>query len=240
MKTLPLWLKAIIGIAVVGGGLSVVAGIGIKIVKNYFVEKEGGILGEGMNKEEIQKNLEKALEGGFKGVGIPLDLDMKTGEMAVKDEKSGETLFAVKPTGDVPRGFPADIPVFQPSTVAGSMLVGPNKSLHLETDKPMAEVADFYKKAMPERGWQEDHAAQVFGPTPMSNWMKTQRHVSIVATPPEEGKTLIIINVSGEVDSGGLGAMPFQGMKKGEMQEAQKMMQQFMNEMNKMQKPQTK
>ncbi|MBI2067849.1 MAG: hypothetical protein HYT77_07540 [Deltaproteobacteria bacterium] len=245
-KKLPLWLKAVIGVVVVGGGVSVMAGIGVKMVKGYFAEKAGHLVTgreEGPDDEEEgefdQERFEKALEKGFKEAGIPIDFNLKTGGIAVKDDKSGQTLFATKPTGDVPRDFPADIPVFQPSTVSGSMLMGPNKSLHLETDKPMTEVADFYRQAMPERGWQEDQTPQVFGPSPMSNWIKGQRQVSIVATPPEDGKTLILINMNEKPGANQqLGVVPIPAMNEQQKQEMQKGMQQFqqmMDQLNKMQ-----
>ena len=230
-KGMPLWVKGVIGIAVVGGGIGAMA-MGTKLMTF--------LIGRGSREEQAKKNIEELLNKSFQQAGIPIDLNTKTGGLAVKDEK-GQTVFETKPTGDVPRDFPADIPVFQPSTVSGSMLMGPNKSLHLETAEPLEKVTEFYKGAMIERGWQEDQAPQAFGQQSfMTNWVKGQKQASIVATPPENGKTMIMINIHEQPSGEQLGALPIEGMKKEDtkdIQEAIKQLQQIMNQGGQMQGP---
>lgn len=233
MKTLPLWLKAIIGVVVVGGGVMVLADVGTSLFRSFLGKKAADM---GIETDKTgEMDVEKLLEGAFKKSGINIDLDMKKGGLAIKDEKTGATQFAVG-GGDIPRDFPADIPVFRPSTVAGSMLLGPNKSLHLETDESLEQVTAFYKNAMTERGWLEDHSADAFGSqSNMTNWIKGHRKVAIVTTPPEDGKTLILINFN-EPSKEQAGTDPsLQRVDEKEIKDVQKDMRQIIDELNKMQ-----
>ncbi len=235
-KQFPLWLKGIIGLAVVGGGVGVMAMVGTRLLP-YLVPESLRTLLTGNKTGDAgakltEKSIEELLEKSFKGAGIPIDLNTKTGGVAFKDEQ-GKTLFGIK--GDLPRDFPADIPVFQPSTVAGSMMMGPNKSLQLETDKPLEEVTEFYKSAMAERGWLEDHSAQAFGNQPYTtNWIKGHRQVAIIATPPEDGKTLIIVNVN--QPEGQAGDPSLLRVDEKELPGLQKDMQQIIKELDKLQR----
>lgn len=234
-KKLPLWLKAIIGIAAVGIGLMVIANVGKSLVK-YFVAKKLEEKGIHVGKD---LNMEKVLEESFKKAGI--DLDLKKGSFAIKDEKTGETQFAINPGGGPLQDFPADIPVFQPSTAGVVMHLGPTQSYQFQTPSPMERVTEFYKKGMPEKGWQEDHSTQALGPQPyMTNWVKGTKTVSIVATPPEEGKTQIIISINEQEGSQKAGNTPMQPMSEKEMKEMQQGLKGVMKELNKLQetKPQ--
>lgn len=233
MKTLPLWLKAIIGVVVVGGGVMVLANIGTSLFRSFLGKKvsEMGIEADKTGEMDV----EKLLEGAFKKSGINIDLDTKKGGFAIKDEKTGATQFGVGGSS-LPRDFPTDIPVFQPSTVASSMMLGPNKSVQLETDKPLEEVTAFYKNAMAERDWLEDHAVQAFGNQPYTtNWVKGHRRVAIIATPPEDGKTLIIINTSQSTQEQA-GDPSLLRVDEKELPALQKDMQHFIKELDKLQR----
>lgn len=203
-KKFPAWAKVLIVLAALGMFLLALAGIGL-----YF------FLGKG-TEIALEKTIEKAFKTEGKDIDVDLDFGRKeiriqgkdgkeSADIRIDDQgvrirtKEGEDLLAVGEGTKLPSWAPKDFPVYSPSTVAGSMAMGPLKSFILETDDPVATVTAFYKKEAAAGGWSSDVAmedAKAFTGT----FRKGPQSITLVITPSDEkpGKTQIVVGLAQE------------------------------------------
>lgn len=85
-------------------------------------------------------------------------------EVTLKDEKGKETTAELS-SGELPKGYPADLPSPPQSTPAQSLLIPGHGGLVTFVSKASRQdVIDHFKKSLPEQGWTIDstteHASQ--------------------------------------------------------------------------------
>lgn len=186
-KKFPGWVKAVIIVAVVGVGLLVVAGFGFSLLVNYMAGKGG----EKLVTAGIEKLIEKGIE---ESGGGRAEVKLNEEGLVVKGKEGGEQ-FAIRTGQGLPAGFPGDIPVFSPSAVTGSMVMGPMTLVTLESPSAVPEITSFYQGQLPALGW-----TATFSGTPgpenfTAIYGKEKRQVTVGITPSgEEGKTSIVLS----------------------------------------------
>ena len=177
-KKLPGWLKVLIGLAAMGMIFSVFASIALKM---FFSKKGGNFLaGKALetminsgSQEKDKVNVDWGKEGlviqgrdgkkesvqiSEKGIvvqdekGEKAEVKFDQNGLAYKNEK-GDEPFAMNTSGSLPAGFPTDIPMYSPSQMRGSMVLGPSKFVQIETASPANTVTEFYKKELASKGW---------------------------------------------------------------------------------------
>lgn len=185
-KKLPGWVKLVIVLAIVGVTLSVLASVGIGILATYLSGKGG----EKLMKEGVEKLIEKGIEeaGGGKA-------DVEFGEQGlVVRDREGKEQVAIGTGQKLPAGFPSDIPVYSPSEVTGSMVMGPMTMVTLESMKSPQEVISFYQAELPSKGWTAAVTAMPEGQGFTAVYRKENRNVNLTVSPGEGGKTSIVLN----------------------------------------------
>lgn len=156
-KKIPGWAKFLIVIAILGAvGLTII-GIGLRIAATWLTSKSG----QYMTEEGIKHGIEKVMETGMKQAGMgDTKVHLSDNGLVLKDEKTGQQI-AFQADQKMPTGFPSDIPVFQPSQVQGSMIMGAMTMVTLETASPVTDVYNFYQKELLTNGWQSAFAGPV-------------------------------------------------------------------------------
>lgn len=183
-KKLPGWAKFLIVIAIVGVvGLTIV-GIGLKILAGMLMTKGGQYLTEQGIEQGIEKIVEKGMEQA--GMGEKPKVDITKDGLVLSDQKTGQQI-AIRADQKVPENFPADIPVFQPSQPAGSLMMGPMTMASFESGAPASQVASYYQGQLPGQGWSAVFTAPTDGQSFMATYRKENRQVTV--------------NVSGEGDN---------------------------------------
>ncbi|HSA59809.1 MAG TPA: hypothetical protein VLJ37_09010 [bacterium] len=149
-KKIPGWAKFLIVIAILGVvGLTVV-GIGLRILAGFLTSKAG----EYATEEGIKHGIEKIMETGMKQAGMgDTKVNITDNGLVLKDEKTGQQI-AIKTDQKLPDGFPSDIPVFSPSQVTGSMILGAMTMVTLESSSSVTDVSNFYQRELVTGGWQ--------------------------------------------------------------------------------------
>jgi hypothetical protein len=149
-KKLPGWAKFLIVLVILGMvGLTIV-GIGLRLLAGFLTSKAGQYATE----EGIKHGIEKVMETGMKQAGMgDAKVNLTDKGLVIKDEKTGQQI-AIKTDQKLPEGFPADIPVFSPSQVTGSMIMGAMTMVTLETSSSLTDVSNFYQKELITSGWQ--------------------------------------------------------------------------------------
>lgn len=185
---LPGWAKALIILVIVGFVFVALAGIGVYMLGNY--------LASGGAEKLIEKGIERAIEEGAKdsGENLPKDLKVDVGNQGfvVKDEATGEE-FSVKAGNQIPENFPKDIPIFSPSTVVSTMIMGGMEMVTLETSASLDEASAFYKSKLPEAGWQNPFSGAFAQGTYSALYQKEDRQLT-VSISNESGKTMIVLS----------------------------------------------
>lgn len=193
-KPLPAWAKVLIVLLIIGFAFATLAGIGVTLLGRYL--SHGGA--EKLLEKGIEKGIEKAVEQGLKESGeknnADVDVDLGKKGFVIKDQKSGEE-FSIKAENKIPADFPKDIPVFNPSTVVSSMVMGGMQMLTLETTTPLEEVTNFYKSKLAEGGWQSPFSGSFIQGTLASLYQKENRQLTLSLS-TQEGKTMIVLSNS--------------------------------------------
>lgn len=183
-KKLPGWIKAVIVLAILLVGLSVVASVGMSFLAGLVTSKGGEKLAEKGLEKLIEKGLEQS--GGGKA-----KVDITSDGFVIKDQQNGQQL-AIQTAKQLPAGFPADIPVFQPSEIQGSMVMGPMTMLTLDSGSNILDVSSFYQSQLADKGWT---AAFTTSPSPQNYsglFKKDNRQLTVTLT-AEGRKTNIVL-----------------------------------------------
>jgi hypothetical protein len=149
-KKIPGWAKFLIILVILGMvGLTIVS-IGIHLLAGFITSKAG----EYATEEGIKHGIEKVMETGMKQAGMgDTKVHLSDSGLVLKDEKTGQQI-AIQTDEKLPNGFPSDIPVFSPSQVKGSMIMGAMTMVTLETASSVADVSSYYQKELITGGWQ--------------------------------------------------------------------------------------
>ena len=186
-KKLPRWVKLIIILAIVGVGLSVVATVGLGLVASFLVNKGG----EKAAQKAIETLIEKGIEerGGGKA-----DVAINEGGIVVKGRESGQQ-FVIQTGQQLPSGFPSDVPVFSPSQVSGSMVMGPMTMVTLESPSKVQEVIAYYQGQLPAKGWAAAYSATPDAQNFSGLYKKENRQLTVTLSSSEgENKTSIVLS----------------------------------------------
>lgn len=145
-KKLPGWLKIFIILVIAFAVLSVLASIGLTILGHYIAGKGG--------EKVVEKGVAKLIEKGLKEEGIEgnVEFSMDKESFVLRNKKTGEK-FAVRAAAELPKGFPSDIPLFKPSEIKRSAIIGPMTAVTLESSASIDQVSEYYKKELPTKGW---------------------------------------------------------------------------------------
>jgi len=141
-----------------------------------------------------EKAVEKKIE---KETGAKTQVDLSDQGMKITGATEGEK-FTVT-TGDateIPKNFPEDVPLYQPSKAMSALEVTGGYSVTLTTADPVDKVAESYKEQMTSHGWAEQAVMNMGGQTVLV-YGKDQR-VTNIAVMPMEGETTITVTVATE------------------------------------------
>jgi hypothetical protein len=186
-KKLPGWVKLLIILAIAGVGLSVLATVGLGLVASFLVNKGG----EKAAQKAIEQLIEKGIEerGGGKA-----DVDISEGGVVVKDKEGGQQLV-IRTGQELPSGFPDDVPVFSPSQVSGSMVMGPMTMVTLESSSKVPEIVSYYQGELPSKGWSQSYFATPDNQNFSALYKKENRQLTVTASSSgAEGKTSIVLS----------------------------------------------
>lgn len=201
-KKLPLWAKLLIVFASVGTALIIFVMIGISLLGSFFTGRGG--------ERTIMKGFEKIIESEIEKSGGDVDVEFDKKGWTIRDKSSGATgefrfdkqeivvrddegreHAVFKITENLPSDFPSDVPIFSPSKVVASMVVGPGVSVTLETKSALGEVAGFYKEELPKNGWSSTREAS-FGNMFSGTYKKGERKLAVSANPDIDGEKVTI------------------------------------------------
>lgn len=150
-KKLPGWVKILIGLAIFGATMSVIASIGIGLLAHYVKSKGTDAL--------IHKGIEMWVEKAVKeSGGKPVDVKIDKEGMVVRDKQTGKPEFEAKREGKLPENFPPDIPIYSPALISGSMTFGPMTFVTLESPSPIEDIFSFYQTKLTAMGWTSSNA----------------------------------------------------------------------------------
>lgn len=115
------------------------------------------------------------------------------GQIKIKTKEGESTLSYNKER--LPDEFPNDVPVYTPSTVKMTQILdnGKNATASLNTDDDTAKVAAFYKKGLPQAGW-EIKGEMNMGNTFLLQGEKGDKALNVTVNKEQE-KTLISLVV---------------------------------------------
>ncbi len=183
-KTFPTWAKVLIVFVILGVLFLTIVGVGFKLVGDY--------LAGGGGKQLIEKGIEKAIEVGLEhsdknGKNPNIDFNLGEKGIVVKDQDSGEE-FSIKADSGIPADFPKDIPIYSPSKIMGSMVMGPMNILTLQSEASSADVFTFYQNQMGESGWATQMSTNMGDGSYTGIFQKDSRQItiSVTAEGPEE------------------------------------------------------
>lgn len=133
----------------------------------------------------------KKVEFKGKDEDITVTGDENQGQVKIKT-KDGESTISYN-KDKLPDNFPKDIPVYSPASVQMSQIMDNGKTVmaSLNTTDDMAKVAEFYKKALPQAGW-EIKADMNMGNTFLVQGEKGEQSLNVSAT-KEQDKTIITL-----------------------------------------------
>jgi hypothetical protein len=188
-KKIPGWAKFLIVIAILGVvGLTIV-GIGLRLLAGFITSKAG----EYATEEGIRHGIEKVMETGMKQAGMgDTKVHLSDNGLVLKDEKTGQQI-AIKTDQKLPEGFPDDIPVFSPSQVTGSMIMGAMTMVTLESASSVTDVSNFYQRELITSGWQSAFAVPP-SDTSYSGVFKKGNMALTISANKEGDKTNLILS----------------------------------------------
>jgi len=141
-----------------------------------------------------EKAIEKKIE---KETGAKTDVDLSDKGMKITGSSEGEKYSVT--TGDateIPKDFPADVPLYQPSKAVGAVTVTGGYSVSLTTGDDAAKVAASYKEQMTSQGWSEQASMNVGGQTVLV--YEKEGRATNIAVMPADGQTSITVTVATE------------------------------------------
>jgi len=147
-----------------------------------------------------------------------MDLNVQDGKMAVKSEggeeqvsmnadnqsvtvttKDGTVTSTAGKTAKIPDTFPKDIPLYAGAEIVAVSTMTQNEMFHVQatTADSLKNVAAYYKKELPAKGWTEQQTVSQAGDSPMEmlNFTKEDRTVMVMVT-ADQGKTAIMLQTA--------------------------------------------
>ncbi|OKY76894.1 MAG: hypothetical protein BM485_02205 [Desulfobulbaceae bacterium DB1] len=152
------------------------------------------LLVNGCGNSTEEKVIEKQIE---KETGGKADVDLAKKGMKITGETEGEKYSVT--TGEVteiPKDFPADVYLYQPSKAVQAVEVTGGYSVSLTTPDGVEKVAARYKEQMVSQGWAEQASMNMGGQTILI-YEKDGRAANI-AVMPLEGETHITVTIGTE------------------------------------------
>jgi hypothetical protein len=110
-------------------------------------------VGTDEGKVTVREKSKKIELKGDKGT-LTITRGDKEGHVNIKTEE-GETIKVSYGEDKLPDNFPKDVPIYSPSKVMMSQTIDSKKRImaSLSTEDDPSEVAQFYKKVLPQKGW---------------------------------------------------------------------------------------
>ncbi|RJX34394.1 MAG: hypothetical protein C4531_04040 [Desulfurivibrio sp.] len=142
-----------------------------------------------------EKAVEKKIE---KETGAKATVDLSDQGMKITGASEGEK-FSVT-TGEateIPKDFPEDVPLYQPSRAVSAVEVAGGYSVTLTTPDAVDKVAANYKEQMTAQGWAEQASMNMGGQNVLV-YGKGEGRVANIAVMPVEGETTITVTVATE------------------------------------------
>ena len=150
-----------------------------------------------------EKLVEQAVGSGGEDVDVKIDENDKTFSMTVTDENNKQSTMTVSATDDssqmnmsgpdgtltmqsgtgtkVPENFPKDVLLYPGMTIQMVMEnTGPAFSVVGTTTDTIDDVAAFYKKTCPEKGWNQTLSAAQAGDASMLTFEKEERTLMVL------------------------------------------------------------
>jgi len=146
--------------------------------------------GDSTEEKVVEKQIEKATGG-------KADVDLSDKGMKITGESEGEKYSVTTGVAtEIPKNFPVDVLIYQPSKAVQAVEVTGGYSLSLTTSDGVEKVAASYKEQMVSKGWAEQVSMNLGGQT-MLVYEKESRTASI-AIMAMEGETHITVSIGEE------------------------------------------
>lgn len=193
-KKIPGWAKVLIVLAILGVLGMTIVGIGINLVAGWLTSKAG----EYATEDGIKRGIEKVMETGMKQAGMGDDTKVKITDngLVLKDEKTGQQI-AIQADQKLPNGFPADIPVFTPSQVQGSMVMGAMTMVTLDTASSVTDIYNFYQRELATSGWQSVYGSPA-ADTSYSGLFRKGNTALTISANRDGDKTALVLSYGSE------------------------------------------
>lgn len=141
-------------------------------------------------------------EGGFSALsGGKAKVSTKDGSVTLKgDNGSAELSTSQK----LPSGFPADVPVYQPSTIKFSATLGRGLyNVTFSTNDSDTAVVKYYDKELPANGWAiKENSHVTFGSVSTTTYTKGKSDLVVVITGAGNGTAATAVSLSYRADAG--------------------------------------
>jgi len=138
-------------------------------------------------------------------VGCSRSKTIKTDEGEITVDEKGESL-TMKFKGDegqdinikigkdeLPKNLPDDIPIYKPSKVATSQIMGEkNMMLNLTTDDDASTVTKFYEQKLKEKGWTIGQVMN-FGPAMIMNSTKGNKELNVTINRDKKTTSIALV-----------------------------------------------
>ncbi len=103
---------------------------------------------ERLTEKAVEAAMEKAIEGNS-GNDVDIDTSGKSVTIKTKNAKGEEVVLQTQ-TGQLPDGWPKDIPPYPGAKINGSLVTGKGGMLMLETSDTPDQVIGFYRSKLPQ------------------------------------------------------------------------------------------
>ncbi len=131
----------------------------------------GGVVacGGGESAEDrAERQVREAIDQGMADAGVEGDIP-DLGDIPIGDGEGGQAGTLSLAGGDLPEGFPSQMPIFDPeaSPIGGVSIVDGNErrlGVTFQVDATEDEVIDFYRAELPGSGWTVEEPDQVSVP----------------------------------------------------------------------------
>ena len=144
----------------------------------------------GCGKSAEEKAIEKAVEKST-GAGAKVDLSNKGMKISGKTEEGAFSLSTGEGT-EIPKDFPADVLIYNPSKVGTAMNMPEGKSLVLTTTHVSTKVVETYKREMTAKGWSEQ-ASMNMGAQSMLVYEQGDRIAHITIAPMDDETQITVM-----------------------------------------------
>ena len=121
------------------------------------------------------------------------------GKLIVTDAQGNETVAMEMKKDALPTGFPEDFPVYKGKVASSSRTEGGDAvsySVQIETPDSVGTVSDWYKKALPEKGYKVT-TTMTMGDTGDMVAFEKDKSSGMVSIAPGEGKTDVVVSMTG-------------------------------------------